>query len=74
MTDPFDWPKTMRVGGREYELSPEMSAMAMNEAMESFQNEAEKIAALQYAIHGRDTPDEVMELIDMDADDLTDGR
>lgn len=41
-----DWPKTLRVGGREYELSPQMSISEFTEISQTMMNEAEKFAEL----------------------------
>lgn len=67
--DPFEWPKTLRVGGREYELHPEMTMSEMMEAQSSLQNETEKIALLHYAMRGDDLDDEVKEMLPFDPDE-----
>lgn len=41
-----EWPKTVKVGGREYELHPDMPIHEFIEAVKSFNNEAEKLSEL----------------------------
>lgn len=52
------WPKTVRVSGREYEVTPEMSITEFTEVAQSLQNEAEKIKELSEAL-GIDVEDEL---------------
>jgi len=58
MTD-TDFPKRIRVGGREYEISPESSIDDIVEVQQSFMNEAQKLVELQLAM-GLDVDEEVL--------------
>lgn len=56
MTD--EWPKTVRIGGREYEASPDMSVAEFTELGETLKNEAEKIRELMDAMGMADALDD----------------
>jgi hypothetical protein len=49
--DPFYWPKTVEVGGREYVIGPQQTMRANQSAMAALANEAGKISALKYALN-----------------------
>lgn len=67
-TDPYSWPKTVEVSGREYTIHPDMSMMEMKEVMDSLAQEAAKLTALKYAA-GYELDEDEKQLLDVDEED-----
>ena len=62
-----DWPKTLRIGGQEYEIYPEMPMMEMISATEAFKEESRKLILLQMSM-GMNIEQETIEALGLDSE------
>lgn len=50
MTDSGEWPQTVRIGGREYDVHPQMTMAEFTEVTQRLQNEIEPLLDVMDAL------------------------
>ena len=64
----YDFPKTVAVGGRTYQIDPRMPVTELREVQASLQNEMRKMVMLKAAM-GEELDEEEMKLLGIDPDE-----